>query len=157
MPRETRPNEPIKVTDKRIFTAEGEIREEFRTSVTPVDPSIQPKASPPPPPPSPPSAPSPEGPKPEKKTPRDKTTDPGTMFSGLVGILAQNAYMSLGIMRNQAGSGVDLEGARQMIEMLVMLDEKTKGNLTEDESDFLAALVGELKLAYVQIGKGIVK
>ncbi|HVT01756.1 MAG TPA: DUF1844 domain-containing protein [Thermoanaerobaculia bacterium] len=154
MPKEKKSHEPIKVTDKRIFTSEGDIREEFRTSVTPVDPLVQkPTVAPEVPAPTPP----PEPPKAEKKKLRDKATDPGTLFSNLVGSLASNAYMSLGIMRNPYGSNIDLEGAHQMIEILVMLGEKTKGNLTEEESDFLTALVGELKLAYVQVGKGIPK
>lgn len=155
MPKETRRNEPIKVTDKRIFTSEGDIREEFRSSVTPADPAA-PRAAPPTEPSPTPEA-SPEGPKPDKKKLRDKATNPGTPFTNFIESLVVNAYMSLGMLRNPYGAPVDLEAARQMIEILAMLGEKTKGNLTEDEGDFLAAHVGELKLAYVQIGKGIPK
>ena len=42
-----RPRSEIKVTDKRIFTAEGEIREEFRQEITPADPVAAKPAEPP--------------------------------------------------------------------------------------------------------------
>src|SRR5690242_5683146 len=43
-----KPKNEIKVTDKRIFTAEGEIREEFRNEITPSEPNVTPEPQPPP-------------------------------------------------------------------------------------------------------------
>lgn len=76
---------------------------------------------------------------------------PDTPFAMLVQTLGVNAYMSLGMTQQGAKGPVDLPGARQMIEILSMLQEKTKGNLTEEESDFLDTFVGELKLAFVRM------
>ena len=45
--------------------------------------------------------------------------------------------------------------ARQMIEMVTMLKDKTAGNLTPDEDDFLSTHLGELKLAFVQRTKSL--
>jgi hypothetical protein len=146
--REKKPSEPIKVTDKRIFTSEGDIREEFKTTVTPVDPLQQITPEPPP------AKPAPEEPK--KKAPRDPNASPATPFSSFIESLIVQAYMSLGMIRNPYGQGaVDLAAARQMIDIVTLLAEKTKGNLTEDEDDFLQTHLGELKLAFVQRSKTI--
>jgi hypothetical protein len=63
-----------------------------------------------------------------------------------------NAYVSLGLLRapNQPPMKPDLAAARQMIDWLSMLTEKTKGNLSEDEEDFLKLHLSDLKLQYVQ-------
>jgi len=153
--KEKRSDEPMKVTDKRIFTADGELREEFRESVTPEQPAAsesalpqpaRPAAAPPPPQPTPGA---PETTSEPRRRPRGEMPD--TPFAMLVQTLGVNAYMSLGMTQQGAKGPVDLPGARQMIEILTMLQEKTKGNLTEDEQDFLATFVGELKLAFVRM------
>jgi len=161
--------EQIKVTDKRIFTPEGEIREEFRQQIKPADPSLAREKPPPEPPPekSAPKAAPPEerrtrseGPPPggdRRRTLADKAQSPGTAFANFVEPLIAQAYMSLGMLRNpyQAKLTVDVEAARQMIEILTMLKEKTAGNLTPDEEDFLTTHLGELKLAFVQRTKSL--
>jgi hypothetical protein len=162
--------EQIKVTDKRIFTPEGEIREEFRKDIRPVEPTFTKPE--PPPPAQEKSAPAPrppaqeerrtktEGPPPggeRRRTLADKAQNPGTPFTNFLESLIVQAYMSLGMLRNpyQPKPVVDVEAARQMIEILTMLKDKTEGNLTEAEQDFLAAHLGELKLAFVQRTKTI--
>ena len=159
--------EQIKVTDKRIFTPEGEIREEFRKDIKPVEPSF---AAPPPPPPAQEKAPPKpsqeerrsraDGPPPggeRRRTLADKAQNPGTAFTDFVEPLIAQAYMSLGMLRNpyQAKPTVDVPAARQMIEILTMLKEKTAGNLSPEEEDFLTTHLGELKLAFVQRTKSI--
>jgi len=161
--------EPIKVTDKRIFTPEGEIREEFRQEIKPADPSLAREKAPQTPPPEK-SAPKPapqeerrmrsEGLPPggdRRRTLADKAQNPGTAFADFVEPLIAQAYMSLGMLRNpyQAKPAVDVGAARQMIEILTMLKEKTAGNLTPDEEDFLTTHLGELKLAFVQRTKSL--
>ena len=155
--KEKNPNEPIKVTDKRIFTAEGEIREEYKKTVTPADPL---KAPPPPPPPPAGERRQAKAPDPaadKKRRITDKGVNPGTPFTNFVESLVLQAYMSLGMLRSpyQQQVAVDLQAARQLIDIITMLGEKTQGNLTEDESEFLGAHLGELKLAYVQRSKQI--
>ena len=150
MPKEKKANEPIKVTDKRIFTADGEIKEEFRETVKPVEPEAAPR------PETPQQSAEAQAGADKKKTVKDRAANPGTPFTNFIESLVVNAYMSLGMLRNPYGAAaIDLAAARQMIDIIALLAEKTKGNLTEDESDFLSAHLGELKLAYVQRSKAI--
>ncbi len=44
----------------------------------------------------------------------------------------------------------DLAMAKHTIDMIAMLQEKTSGNLTDDEENLLKALVSELRMAYVE-------
>lgn len=146
--REKKSSEPIKVTDKRIFTADGEIRDEFKNNVNPVDPTEAAK------PQQPPAAPAAEEEK--KKPPRDRSANPGTPFTSFIESLVLQAYMSLGMLRNPYGQvPVDVGAARQLIDIIVMLSEKTKGNLTAEEDEYLKTHLGELKLAFVQRSKTI--
>ena len=156
--KQTPPKEQIKVTDKRIFTSEGEIREEFRREIKPSDPNIRPEPAPPPAQTK--AEPAPAGPPPggeRRRTLADKAQNPGTGFTNFVEPLIAQAYMSLGMLRNpyQPKPAVDPEAARQMIDILIMLQEKTAGNLDDDEKDFLDTHTGELKLAFVQRTKSI--
>ena len=48
---------------------------------------------------------------------------------------------------------LDLEGAREMIDMLDALREKTIGNLTQDEDKLLLDVLGNLKLAFMEMTK----
>jgi hypothetical protein len=149
----------LKVTDKRIFTADGEIREEFRSEIRPSAPVA---AAPPPK-----QEAKPEPPKAEAKQQReadahgksvhDRATSPETPFANFIEPLIAQAYMSLGMLRNpyQPQTKVDPAAARQMIDILTLLQEKTAGNLTPEEEDFLTTHLGELKLAYVQRTKSI--
>jgi hypothetical protein len=54
----------------------------------------------------------------------------------------------------QAGQPVqDLEQARHTIDILDLLQAKTKGNLSPDEEQLLRSLLGDLKLRYVRLMK----
>ena len=87
----------------------------------------------------------------------EKAASPGTPFATFIEGLIMQAYMSLGMLRNpyQPQAKLDPGAARQMIEILTLLREKTQGNLTADEEDFLETHLGELKLAFVQRTKSI--
>jgi hypothetical protein len=65
--------------------------------------------------------------------------------------------MNLGMLPNpyQPHTKADIGAARQMIDILSLLQEKTAGNLTPDEEEFLNAYLGELKLNYVKITKNL--
>jgi len=153
----------LKVTDKRIFTAEGEIKEEFRNEIRPVSPEAAAAAPAPEPQPEAKPEPKPE-PKPkaaeppkEKRSVSDRAASPETAFANFIEPLIAQAYMSLGMLRNpyQPQAKIDPGAARQMIDILNLLQEKTSGNLTPEEEDFLTTHLGELKLAYVQRTKSI--
>ena len=164
MPKEKAPqSERIKVTDKRIFTPEGEIRDEFKKEIRPAEPTqerpVEKQAAPPPPQPQQ-QAPRQEGPPPggeRRRTIADKAQNPGTPFADFIEPLIAQAYMSLGMLRNPYSPKptIDTGAARQMIEILTMLKDKTAGNLTPEEEDFLSTHLGELKLAFVQRTKTI--
>jgi hypothetical protein len=87
----------------------------------------------------------------------DKATNPESPFTNFIEPLIAQGYMSLGMLRNpyQPQAKIDVGAARQMIDILTLLKEKTAGNLTADEEDFLETHLGELKLAYVQRTKSL--
>lgn len=78
---------------------------------------------------------------------------PPADFKGLVGVLASQAVMGLGAMPDPKGRGVmiDLEGAKFAIDLLAVIEEKTAGNLTDDESKELSGVVVELRARFVQV------
>jgi hypothetical protein len=72
-------------------------------------------------------------------------------FSTHVLSLASSALIALGKMPAPDGEPhpLDLETARHLIDVLAMLEGKTKGNLDEAETKLLASLVYDLRVAYV--------
>ena len=72
-------------------------------------------------------------------------------FSGLIVSLHASALMYLGAMQTPEGDTMrDMELARQSVDMLRILDEKTRGNLTEDERTLLDKLLYDIQIAYVK-------
>jgi hypothetical protein len=158
-PKDSKPKE-LKVTDRRIFTPEGDIREEFRSDITPADPQTFRPAEKPPEKPAQDRRETDAGPPPggdRRRTMAERAESPGTPFAEFVQQLIAQAYMFLGMLRSPHSPkpAIDVAAARDMIEILTMLKEKTAGNLTPDEEDFLSAHLGELKLAFVQRTKQI--
>ncbi len=166
MPNDKQTPKELKVTDKRIFTADGNIREEFRNDIKPAEGQAEPKQA------EATSAAGAAAPPQEerrqqhqarpaaeerRKSIADKATNPGTDFSNFIEPLIAQGYMSLGMLRNpyQPQAKIDTAAARQMIEIVTLLKEKTDGNLDPDEADFLDTHLGELKLAFVQRTKSI--
>ncbi|MBT4531129.1 MAG: DUF1844 domain-containing protein, partial [Phycisphaerae bacterium] len=80
---------------------------------------------------------------------------PEPNFRGLLGILASQALMGLGMHQDPSGKGVmvDLEGSKFAISLLEMLEDKTKGNLSEEESAEIKQLTAELQSRFVQIAQ----
>ena len=80
---------------------------------------------------------------------------PEPSFQALLGILASQALMGLGTMVDPQSRGVviDLEGSRFSIDLLEMLEEKTKGNLSEDEASELRQVLNELRARFVQVSR----
>jgi hypothetical protein len=160
LPKDTQSPKELKVTDKRIFTPEGDIREEFKRDISPAEPqkATAPEPSPAPKPEAMPEAPQQKPPAEDRRrTIADKASNPNTAFTNFIEPLIAQAYMSLGLLRNpyQPQAKIDTGAARQMIEILTLLKDKTQGNLDPDEADFLDTHLGELKLAFVQRTKSI--
>jgi hypothetical protein len=76
-------------------------------------------------------------------------------FQMLVDFLTRNAAAMLGGMADpRTGQAfVDLEGAREVIDMLDALREKTRGNLSKEDDNLLIEVLGSLKLTYMEISK----
>lgn len=73
------------------------------------------------------------------------------LFVQLVSSLHAGALQQMGKIKNPATDKIErnLEQAEFTIDMLDMLRERTKGNISSDEEKFLATVVSELKLNYV--------
>jgi hypothetical protein len=183
----------FKVTDRRLFTSEGELRTEVAEEVE------APKAAAPP---------VPQAPSPEEKAPAPVAVDAGGVDTGaapdrempspptsaeqeaqaaaykqsskdldtqvelsghsakdfeitferFLASLYMTSMMQLGLMRQQGGQPqVDIIGARQTIDTLSLIAEKTKGNLTSAEENFLQNSLYELRMAYVEVTNALAR
>jgi hypothetical protein len=74
------------------------------------------------------------------------------LFGALIMSMAQSAMVGLGKLVNPVTgkTGVDLESAQQSIDILDMLEAKTRGNLDDAEARMLRATLADLKLNYVE-------
>ncbi len=79
-------------------------------------------------------------------------------FERFMASLYMTAMLQLGLMRQQGGQPqVDIIGARQTIDTLNLIAEKTKGNLTPTEQNFLQNSLYELRMAYVEVTNAIAR
>jgi hypothetical protein len=79
--------------------------------------------------------------------------DPASFVALATGLGAQ-AQILLGVIENpvtKKKEEVDLERAKNVIDLLEMLQEKTKGNLSDDEAGFLQRILADLRLRWVQV------
>ncbi len=158
----------MKVTDRRMFTDDGELREEYRfleqqkagaagtaaeqppsgaSQDRPAGPGEAPaggdqQAASAPPPPRSETADAPQMP------PRGAQS-PG--FMDLVAVLAEPIAFLLGDAQLPDGqSAQDLPRARLHIDLLAVLQEKTRGNVSEQETALLEDLLAQLRMRYVE-------
>ena len=77
-------------------------------------------------------------------------------FTVFVLSLASTAAIHFGDLPDPSGakSEPNLEGAAQMIEILSLLDQKTRGNLTAEEREVLDQVLYELRLRFVEVSGG---
>ncbi len=89
--------------------------------------------------------------KPEEETSRGPL--PEGNFAALISMLATQALFALGLLqlKGQEERKPDLELAKYNIDMLQVLEEKTKGNLTEEEEAVLTNTLSELRMGYVKV------
>jgi hypothetical protein len=80
-------------------------------------------------------------------------------FAALVSMLVTQALFALGLLEVKGQEGQakepDLELAKYNIDMLETIEEKTKGNLTEDEKKVLENTLGQVRMAYVQVSEQV--
>ena len=74
-------------------------------------------------------------------------------LAALISTLTTQAFFSMGAFKveGQQDREPDLELARYNIDMLETLEEKTKGNLSEDEEKVLAETLNQVRMAYVKL------
>lgn len=77
-------------------------------------------------------------------------------FSTLVLSMASSAVLALGLEKNPHTNSYDkdLDVARFNIDMLSLLREKTKNNLSSEESQFLESVVSDLQMKFVYVSQG---
>jgi hypothetical protein len=153
----------IKVLDKRMFTPEGELREEYsfladRATELAEAPPPSERPAPPEAAPAPGAAPSP--PPPPREPEREAaarlefpSAPPGLgpTFYDLAAVLAEPVSIYLGDVELPDGQTAEnLEMARLHIDLLEVLGQKTAGNLTVQENAFLEDLLYRLRVRYVQ-------
>ena len=138
--------EAFRVIDRRPFTAEGELRKEV---VEEAEREAKREAA------KIPAAP-PEAPK-AIALPPAETPKRAPAFENLVRMLGSNAAMVLGAYADpRTGQPViDPEAARELIDMLDALHEKTKGNLAPEEDNLLLDLLGKLKMTFLEINQAV--
>jgi len=79
-------------------------------------------------------------------------------FERFLASLYMTAMLQLGLMRQQNEQPrVDIIGARQTIDTLSLISEKTKGNLTAAEQNFLQNSLYELRMAYVEVTNALAR
>ncbi len=145
---------PIRVVDRRMFTPEGDLRAEFRAEEE--APVAAPAAAAPPPPPAEPE-PTPAGAaeRPEPSPGEGPAGEPRSAFALIVQLLAMPAYAALGMVPDPASGRrrVDRPAAQEMIDLLAVLEQKTRGNLSFEESNFLSRVLYDLRLAFVEVSR----
>src|SRR4029453_8492316 len=131
----------FKVSDRRLFNPDGTLREE-------VDKPEEPAVAPPEPPAATAAQPQRvQEPEPESQLAADLPEEAGeaTEFMDFLMQVASSAFVYLGLVEHPATGTrqVALEAARQSIDMLVMLRQKTRGNLTPQEEQFFEDLLAD--------------
>ena len=182
MAEKKREESSFTVTDRRLFTSDGELRNDAKPE------SEEPKANTP----TAKAAEKAPAPKPaETPDERDMPTPPTAAeqaaqadayresardldaqvemsgrsakefeitFERFLASLYMTAMLQLGLMRQQGEQPrVDIIGARQTIDTLSLLSEKTKGNLTSAEENFLQNSLYELRMAYVEVTNALAR
>jgi hypothetical protein len=190
MPEKKHEQSGFKVTDRRLFTSDGELRSDAPEEVE------APKPVPAPAPPvvaqeapaetsasqAPVASDTPERDMPIPPTSAEqeaqaaayrqssKDLDSQVELSGhsakdfemtferFLASLYMTAMMQLGLMRQQGEQPrVDIIGARQTIDTLTLIGDKTKGNLTPVEENFLQNSLYELRMAYVEVTNALAR
>jgi len=79
-------------------------------------------------------------------------------FERFIASLYMTAMLQLGLMQEEGGQPrIDLVGARQTIDTISLITEKTKGNLTSREENFLQNSLYELRMAYVEVTNSLAR
>jgi hypothetical protein len=153
---ENKQEESFRVIDKRPFTAEGELRQEVveqeereAAREAAIEAAVKKNA------PAPVASKSDD----EEQAIAPPADAPKRIpaFENLVRMLGSNAAMVLGAYADpRTGQPmIDPDAARELIDMLDALREKTRGNLSPEEDTLLLDLLGKLKMTYLEVNQAI--
>ncbi|MDQ7782446.1 MAG: DUF1844 domain-containing protein [Desulfomonilaceae bacterium] len=147
---ESERKEEFKVSDKRRFTTGGEKREDEQAESpsdkeqrveellgSTVDEASKPSES-------------------ERESGnRQQQPPPPLDFSTFILSMANTALFQLGLIKlsEEEEPRKDLQAARQTIDLISLLEEKTRGNLTEAEKKVLSETLFQLRMAFVEASK----
>jgi hypothetical protein len=148
---EDKHEEAFRVIDRRPFTAEGDIRQDVvDAEERKAEREAQLEAARHPATPSPLQMPA------NAQPPAD-APKASPAFENLIRMIGSNAAMVLGAYADpRSGQPViDPEAARELIDMLDVLHEKTKGHLAEEEESLLLDLLGKLKMTYLEVNQAL--
>lgn len=136
-------DEPIKVTDRRLFTPDGRRRNtDTSGSGEDAEPTVRGEGF---------------ELRNDARTEREETKAQRAVdFSSFILSLSSTAFIHLGEMQDPLTGRVEvkLDAARQVIDMLDMLRAKTRGNLDPQEEEFFGGILYELKMKYAQRAAG---
>jgi hypothetical protein len=127
------------IRDRRRFTEEGEIKETTEPDAKTEEPEAGPQEE--------------EKAEPEAAPEQiEETPLPEINFSTFIFSLNTSTLLHLGEIPDPATGKQkeDLAMAKQTIDLIAMLDEKTRGNLTSDEENLIKHILYDLRLRYVQ-------
>jgi hypothetical protein len=94
----------------------------------------------------------------DQRNPGHKASDFEMTFEKFVASLYMTALMQLGLVHEQGMQArPDIMAARQTIDTISLLGEKTKGNLTPAEETLFQNVLYELRMAYVEVTNAITK
>jgi hypothetical protein len=151
MPEDKNDVSDFKVVDRRSFAEDGsrrapapeaEKRSEVRqppAAAKPSSPPVEPRG----------------GVEIEARTEEDYLDEGPANFATLVSYLSTTAMVQLGLLPGPGGERIpaDFPNARRTIDLLEVLQQKTQGNLTEDEARMLTEVLYELRLSFVETSK----
>jgi Domain of unknown function (DUF1844) len=140
MPEEKEEDRGFKVVDRRMFATDGKPREEVRREERPVE--VPPPAA-----------------KPQSRPASPAREAKAGEFDMLVSYLYTTAMFQMGLLPGPSGERIpaDLPNARRTIALIEVLQSKTTGNLTDEESKTLEDALYELRMGFVEIQKHLAK
>src|SRR5947199_3938493 len=148
MPEDKNDVSDFKVVDRRSFAEDGsrrapapeaEKRSEVRQPPAPAQPSAPPLES--------------RGGFDREAQAEEEFDEGPANFATLVSYLSTTAMFQLGLLPGPGGERIpaDFANARRTIDLLEILQQKTRGNLSEDETRMLEDVLYELRLSFVQM------
>ena len=159
--REQEPGKGFKVVDRRRFTEQGDERDS--PDIRPPAPTLPPVAAAPAEAPAandkvkPAAQMAGKGEAAKAKPEAEEDDTGGLTLTMFLQSLTQQALMQLGLIPwpHTRQRELQLDQARDTIDVLSLLRSKTKGNLTDEEEQLFETIMYELRMSYVEVTNAI--